>query len=218
MNTYNDKELETTFVQARLDAGMTFDDAWAAWVDFHARIQFMASQPFLPLYNGDGSDCLTREERVRMRREARRSLGKDVRTDDVLELATAAYFLGVRAPWRQPLLSRELEDLSRELCSRLDSKSDAKSESSTPNLDAFATRFRLACPDTTAARAAEAAPEKLAFMFLTYIRNHELGNLPFQSQARMFARMLDDYVEKYREAPHTAPDFCKFLEARGEIE
>ena len=79
MSDYGDKELETTFVRTRLDAGMTFDDVWAAWQDFHAKIHFIASQPHLPCYGDDGSDALDREERTRMRREARAVIGKHVR-------------------------------------------------------------------------------------------------------------------------------------------
>ena len=65
----SDKELQRAFVQAQLDVGTGFDEAWDAWKYFRAKLRFIATQPCLPRYSKRSEDPLKRDDRTRMRRD-----------------------------------------------------------------------------------------------------------------------------------------------------
>ncbi len=206
MTEYDDHDLETIFVRARVDAGMPLEDAKAAWKDVRGKILFVASQPFLHYYWGGGEDKLDRRERTRMRRDARAALGDRVRTDDMTSLAMAAFYLDVPEPSRGPKGTDELLELANEATSFLMAESAGEPAPPTPRVNAFAERFQPELIESPRAAAiAMAFPHHLAWLFARYIVGHALGDLPFDSQSRLFAKAFDKYAQKYLSYGSTGP-------------
>jgi hypothetical protein len=216
---YSEANLQKTFVKARMDTGLSFDDAWAAWKDFEARIHFIASEPFLLLYDRCGNThlSLTNEQRVAMRRAARKHIGPYIRADDVKALAIAASWLGLKEPQRTPELAEELVLAINELAQEIDNP-----DTPHPNVDALVTRLRLLCPETAVERAASLVPKWLATSFLVYVQEHDLGGIAFEGQTRMFALALEDFLKGVKGTENsemkTVKGFLAFLDARCDLD
>ena len=81
----------------------------------------------------------------------------------------------------------------------------------TPKADGLVARLQSVCPETQSARVALGLPEYLLGFLGTYVLVHDLGALPFESQARLFAKAFDEFALRHDRLP-TIDDDARLLD------
>jgi len=94
---------------------MSFDDAWEKWDTLHKQLEFLVACPEVRDY--DNRSVFDREDRSRLRFEAKRHFGPHIRSGDVSRLAAAARALGLEKP--MPFYHLEPEILEENVMGRV---------------------------------------------------------------------------------------------------
>ena len=90
-------QLGERFIKSRLEAGVSFDDAWNEWEVHHAELDFVMVQcPEIRFY--DDRSVSTAEDRARLRKRAKEAFGNAITSEAVSRLAEIAVWIGVNIP------------------------------------------------------------------------------------------------------------------------
>jgi hypothetical protein len=116
MKNANIGTLGERFIQARLDVGMSFDDAWNEWEILHKELLFiLVDCPEVQSYDWWGGTCRA-EFRLGLRLRAKKAFGKHMRSEDVSRLARVGSALKCAIP--KPRYEMD-ESVVRELLSKV---------------------------------------------------------------------------------------------------
>ena len=117
----------------------------------------------------------------------------------------AARWLEVAKPSRQP--SNELRELQYELMRFVAAMKAGEPAPPIPKTEAFIARFDWTCLPADAILFASENPTYVAYLFAEYVIAHDLGDLPFESQSRLFVKAFDEFMQQHpNEVPESADD------------
>lgn len=141
------------FVQARLDVGMSFDDAWHEWDILHKELLFiLVDCPEVKYY--DWQSVCDADARLSLRLRAKEALGQHIKSEDVSRLARVGIASNFAIPTpryemdenevREFLLTRANEiELEGDLEIAMEVRSGGKVDEVTAAIEAFANEHSL---------------------------------------------------------------------------